>query len=49
MMSDVVITVELDTEVYTELLKAANEAGLPVAEFAAGVVGNYLEENYAQV
>jgi hypothetical protein len=48
-MSEVVITVELEAEVYVRLLNAANEVGLPVSEYAEGLIANYLEENYAEV
>ncbi len=49
LMDWVSLTVELDDADYTALLKAANEAGLGVSEFAAGVVANYLEDNYGAV
>jgi hypothetical protein len=48
-MNWVSLTVELDDADYTALLKAANEAGLGVSEFAAGVVVHYVEENYGAV
>jgi hypothetical protein len=48
-MNWVSLTVELDDADYTALLKAANEAGLGVSEFAAGVVANYVEDNYGEV
>lgn len=48
-MSEVVITVELEADVYVRLLNAANEVGLPVSEFAEGLIANYVEENYGQV
>jgi hypothetical protein len=48
-MNWVSLTVELDDADYTALLKAANEAGLGISEFAAGVVANYLEDNYGEV
>jgi hypothetical protein len=48
-MSEVVITVELDEEPYQALLSASNEVGLPVSEFARALIVNYVEENYAQV
>jgi hypothetical protein len=48
-MNWVSLTVELDDADYTPLLKAANEAGLGVSEFAAGVVANYVEDNYGEV
>jgi hypothetical protein len=40
---------ELHTSVYEVLLGAANEAGIPVSDFAAGIVENYLGENYGEV
>ena len=48
-MSDVLVTMELDKAVYSALLAAAIEAGIPVGDFAGGIVGNYLEENYGEV
>jgi hypothetical protein len=48
-MSEVVITVELDAEVYLRLLNAANEVGLPVSEYAEGLIANYVEDNYGPV
>lgn len=42
----IVLTIELDLDVYIRLLRAANEAGLGVSEFACGVIANYMEENY---
>lgn len=48
-MSDVVVTVQLEQELYTALLVAANEAGVSVTEFAEATIAHYLEENYAQV
>jgi hypothetical protein len=48
-MNWVSLTVQLDGDEYTALLSAANEAGLGVSEFAAGVIANYMEENYAEV
>jgi hypothetical protein len=48
-MSEVVITVELDADVYVRLLNAANEVGLPVSEYAEGLIANYVKENYAEV
>jgi hypothetical protein len=48
-MNEVVITVELEADVYVRLLNAANEVGLPVSEFAEGLIANYVEENYGQV
>jgi hypothetical protein len=49
MMSDVLVTLELDKTVYTVLLGAANEAGIPVSDFAGGIIANYLEDNYGAV
>jgi hypothetical protein len=48
-MSEVVITVELDADVYVRLLNAANEVGLPVSEYAEGLIANYVEDNYGPV
>jgi hypothetical protein len=48
-VSEVVITVELEAEVYVRLLNAASEVGLPVSEFAEGLIANYVEENYGEV
>jgi hypothetical protein len=48
-MNWVSLTVQLDGDEYTALLSAANEAGLGVSEFAAGVISNYLEDNYGAV
>jgi len=48
-MSDVVVTVELDDVLYSALLKAANEAGVSVSEFAGATIENYLGENYGSV
>lgn len=48
-MSDVMVTVGLDTELYQALLVAANESGVPVSEFASALITNYVEENYGQV
>jgi hypothetical protein len=48
-MNWVSLTVQLDADDYTALLGAANEAGLGVSEFAAGVIANYMEENYGAV
>ena len=45
-MNWVTLTIQLDAKDYEKLLMAANEAGLGVSEFAAGVIANYLEENY---
>jgi hypothetical protein len=42
-MSEVALTVELDDEIYLELLTAANEFGLPVSEYATKIVKDYLE------
>jgi hypothetical protein len=48
-MAEVLVTLELDQEVYRVLLTAANEAGIPVSFFAGGIVENYLGENYGEV
>jgi hypothetical protein len=48
-MTNVNMTVQLDEAVYLELLKAANEVGVPVSDFARATIANYLEENYAEV
>jgi hypothetical protein len=48
-MADVVVTVGLEPEVYTALLSAANEVGVPVSEFAGALIANYLEDNYGEV
>jgi predicted DsbA family dithiol-disulfide isomerase len=48
-MSQVSLTVQLEVDDYAVLLSAANEAGLGVSEFAAGIVENYLGENYGPV
>ncbi len=48
-MSEVVVTVGLEAEVYVRLLNAANEVGLPVSEYAAGLIANYVGENYGTV
>ena len=48
-MSDVTLMVELDGVVYTALLKAANEVGVSVSDFAGATIANYLEENYGEV
>lgn len=48
-MTEVVITVELEAEVYVRLLNAANEVGIPVSEYAEGLIANYVEENYGEV
>ena len=45
----IVLTIELEVDVYIRLLRAANEAGLGVSEFAAGLIANYLEDNYGEV
>ena len=47
-MSEVVITVEVEAEVYARLLNAANEVGLPVSEYAEALIANYLEDNYGE-
>jgi hypothetical protein len=48
-MTEVVITVELEAEVYVRLLNAANEVGVPVSEYAVALISNYVEENYGEV
>tara|TARA_S200002703_G_scaffold68426_1_gene59421 strand:- start:751 stop:897 length:147 start_codon:yes stop_codon:yes gene_type:complete len=48
-MNLVTLTIQLDAKDYEKLLTAANEAGLGVSEFAAGVIANYLEDNYGEV
>jgi hypothetical protein len=48
-MTEVVVTVELEAEVYVRLLNAANEVGVPVSEYAEGLIANYLEDNYGEV
>jgi hypothetical protein len=48
-MTEVVVTVELEAELYARLLNAANEVGVPVSDFAGATIANYLEENYAEV
>lgn len=40
---DVTLVVELDDETYQALLIAANEFGIPVSDYAARIVRNYLE------
>jgi hypothetical protein len=45
----VTLTIQLDAKDYEKLLMAANEVGLGVSEFAAGVIANYLEDNYGEV
>jgi hypothetical protein len=49
MSNDVVVTVELEVDVYEGLLTAANEVGVPVSEYAGAIIDNYVRENYAQV
>lgn len=48
-MTEVVVTVQLEAEVYVRLLNAANEVGIPVSEFAEGLIANYVEDNYGPV
>jgi len=48
-MSDVVITVDMGSELYAALLAAANEAGVSPADFASAIVANYMEDNYGAV
>jgi hypothetical protein len=48
-MAEVVVTVQLEAEVYVRLLNAANEVGVPVSEYAEALIANYLEENYGEV
>ena len=48
-MSDVVLTVEMEPELYTALLTAANEMGVTPADLAGAIVDNYVRENYAEV
>jgi hypothetical protein len=48
-MNWVTLTIQLDAKDYEKLLMAANEAGLGVSEFAAGVIANYLGDNYGEV
>ena len=48
-MAEVVVTVQLEAEVYVRLLNAANEVGIPVSEFAEGLIANYVEDNYGPV
>lgn len=49
LMTEVVVTVQLEAEVYVRLLNAANEVGIPVSEYAEGLIANYVEENYGEV
>ena len=48
-MSDVVVTVEIEADLYALLLSAANEMGVTPADLAGAIVDNYVKENYAQV
>lgn len=48
-MGDVVVTLELEADLYQRLLAAANEVGVPVSEFAGALVTNYVEDNYGEV
>jgi hypothetical protein len=49
MSNDVVVTVELEPDVYAGLVTAANEVGVTVSDFAGAIIDNYVRENYAQV
>jgi hypothetical protein len=48
-MGDVIVTLQLEADLYQRLLTAANEVGVPVSEFAGALVANYVEDNYAEV
>jgi hypothetical protein len=48
-MTEVVVTVQLEAEIYARLLNAANEVGVPVSEYAEGLIANYVEDNYGPV
>ena len=48
-MVDVSLRVDLEQELYTALLVAANESGMTVSDFANGVVKTYLETNFTDV
>ena len=48
-MAEVIVTVQLEAEVYVRLLNAANEVGIPVSEYAEALIANYVEENYGEV
>jgi hypothetical protein len=48
-MTEVVVTVELEAELYARLLNAANEVGVPVSDFAGALIANYVEDNYGTV
>jgi hypothetical protein len=48
-MTEVVVTVQLEAEVYVRLLNAANEVGVPVSAYAEALIANYVEENYGEV
>jgi hypothetical protein len=48
-MAEVNIRVSVRSDVYSALLRAANEVGVPVSEFAGALIANYLEENYGEV
>ena len=45
-MTSVTITVELDAEVYSWLLAAANGSKMTVSDFANDMLESYLEDNY---
>lgn len=42
----IVLTVELELDMYGWLLRAANEVEVPVAEYVQDLIANYVEENY---
>lgn len=48
-MTDVVLTLQLEADLYQRLLTAANEVGVPVSEFAGALITNYVEDNYGEV
>jgi hypothetical protein len=48
-MSDVVVTVEIEADLYQLLLSAANEMGVTPADLAGAIVYNYVRENYGTV
>jgi len=48
-MTSVTITVELDAEVYSWLLAAANGSKMTVGDFANDMLESYLEDNYGEV
>jgi predicted HicB family RNase H-like nuclease len=43
------VTVEIDEDLYTVLLGAANDSGMSVNDFANKLLENYLEDNYGAV